>query len=99
MIKCSYLKDTGYYTRFSRWQTAIMPVILPTVLCRNRDHHKRPSVLSVSNVLSGPSEPLLRVPEEEVQGVLDNTRATQLGAPLEYGSLLYTDLQQYYNTN
>ena len=76
-----------------------MATFLPTVLCRNRDHHQRPSAANVGDVLSTLSEPLLSVPEDEVRGLSDSTRARQLGAPLEYGVQLYTDLQQYYNTN
>ena len=64
-------------------------------MCRNYDHHKRPSVHSVIEVLSGPTATLLSIPQEEVQ----DTRAGQLGAPMECGKQLYIDLQQYYNTN
>ena len=64
-------------------------------MCRNHDHHKRPSVHSVTEVLSGPTATLLSIPQEEVQ----DTRAGQLGAPMECGKQLYIDLQQYYNTN
>lgn len=67
-------------------------------MCRNYDHHKRPSVHSVTGILSSPAE-TLSVPQEELRDIPDSIRATQLGAPMEYGKLLYTDLQQYYNTN
>ena len=54
---------------------------------------------SVTEVLSGPAETLLSVPQEEVRDMPTDSRAAQLGAPLEYGKQLYMDLQQYYNTN
>ena len=51
-----------------------------SITCRNSDHHGRPSFASLLEALSGPSQELLRVPEESLREVNSPDMAAQIGA-------------------
>ena len=63
---------------------------------RNSDHHGRPSFASLHEALSGPSQELLRVPEESLREVKSPEMAAQIGADGACSLDLYLDLQRYY---
>ena len=67
-----------------------------SITCRNSDHHGRPSFASLLEALSGPSQELLRVPEESLREVKSSKMAAQIGADGSCSLDLYLDLQRYY---
>ena len=69
-----------------------------SITCRNSDHHGRPSFASLLEALSGPSQELLRVPEESLREVKSPEMAAQIGADGSFSHDLYLDLQRFYYT-
>ena len=64
--------------------------------CRNSDHHDRPTFAALLETLSGPSDELLRIPEESLREVKNPEMAAQIGASGFFSLDLYLDLQRYY---
>ena len=60
---------------------------------RNSDKSARPQFREIVKTLSQPEHELLHIPEEVSKG---HPQASILGAPLEAGSNLYTELQNTY---
>ena len=63
------------------------------VLFRNADKGGRPQFREIVETLSQPETLLLHIPEEVTRG---HPQASVLGAPLEAGRNLYTELQNIY---
>ena len=60
---------------------------------RNAEKSARPQFREIVETLSQPESLLLRIPEEVSEG---HPQASVLGAPLEAGRNLYTELQNTY---
>ena len=60
---------------------------------RNADKSGRPQFREIVETLSQPESLLLHIPEEVTRG---HPQASVLGAPLEAGRNLYTELQNTY---
>ena len=67
------------------------------MFCRDHNHHNRPNFNAIHSVLSGPSDSLLTIPNDDLQQTKDPLKAGQLGMPLEFGEDLYMDLQCCYH--
>ena len=63
------------------------------VVFRNADKSGRPQFREIVETLSQPESLLLHIPEEVTRG---HPQASVLGAPLEAGRNLYTELQNTY---
>ena len=69
-------------------------VVYYFVFCRHPDPRSRPQFGQITNLLSGSSGYLLGWSDKDKQ--IGSEDAAKLGAPLESGYYLYSDLQQKY---
>ena len=74
-------------------QTVVCVVVCMLLYCRNADKAGRPQFREIVDTLSQSEEQLLHIPEEVTRG---HPQASILGAPLEAGRDLYTELQNTY---
>ena len=65
-------------------------------ICRHPESKKRPSFNEIMLLLLKEDQTLLLIPEDDL---LTHSQAGQLGAGLDAGEKLYTDLQSLYVTN